>query len=236
MKKNLCVAVCILSVALVSGCGKPQPVSAPETAAETESAVTAETEESVIETETISEIETPITEVETEPVVTEDETETVELIETESETVPSETEEATVEEVAISEMDAQMYAQTNVNIRASYSKDSEKLGVLQRGTSVHVTGVTEDEKWFRVEATSNGEGYVSAAYLGNEKPKEEQQAPAPAEEQGSSGEYIDPEIQAAAEAMAAEGLKSDGVNLPNEGGGFGSGGELTEAEKAVVWQ
>ena len=242
MKKNLCVAVCILSVALVSGCGKSQPVSAPETAAETESAVTAETEESVIKTETISEIETPITEVETESVVTEDETETVELTETETETVLSESEEATVEEVAISEMDAQMYAQTNVNIRASYSKDSEKLGVLQRGTSVHVTGVTEDGKWFRVEATSNGEGYVSAAYLGSEKPKEEQQAPAQAQGdgEGESREYTDAEIEAmldaAAAAMAAEGLKSDGADMPNEGYTFGQGGELTEAEKAVVWQ
>ena len=192
MKKKLYVAVCILSVAMVSGCGKSQPVSAPETAAETESVVTAETEESVIETEAISEIETPITEVETEPVVTEIETEsiateaeTVELTETEleSETVLPETEEATVEEVAISEMDAQMYAQTNVNIRASYSKDSEKLGVLQRGASVHVTGVTEDGKWYRVDNSDNGSGFISGSYLGVSKPAE----PAPAETQDTSG-------------------------------------------------
>ena len=231
MKKNLYVAVCILFVAVVSGCGKSQPVSTPETAAETESVVTAETEESVIETETISEVETPIMEVETEPVVTEvetesvateDGTETVELAETESETVLPESEAATVEEVAISEMDAQMYAQANVNIRASYSKDSEKLGVLQRGTSVHVTGLTEDEKWFRVEDASNGERYVSAAYLGSEKPKEEQQTPAQAQGggEGESREYTDAEIQAmldaADAAMAAKGMDVNAhVNLPN---------------------
>ena len=184
MKKNLYVAVCILFVAVVSGCGKSQPVSTPETAAETESVVTAETEESVIETETISEVETPITKVETEPVVTEDETETVELTETEPETVLSETEEATVEEVAISEMDAQMYAQTNVNIRASYSRDSEKLGVLQRGASVHVTGVTEDGKWYRVDNSDNGSGFISGSYLGVSKPADP--APAPAVETPAS--------------------------------------------------
>ena len=158
-----------LSLALLAGvicaCGSVSsdqdqiPTEKEETTTDFDS--TDETEETLPETEAIDEIEESIIETETE---------------TESETILPESETATAEEMAISEMDALMYAQANVNIRASYSADSEKLGTLQKGNSIKVTGVTADQNWYRVEY-KEAEAFVSASYLGLEKPAEE--APTP---------------------------------------------------------
>ena len=169
MKKQKIILTALILLALLSGCGKAQPVSETETTTEIEETVSVETEESTIETETeiASETETQSIEAETEPIATEEEAETILL---ESETV-------TVEEMAISEMDAMMYAQANVNIRASYSADSEKLGALQKGTRIKVTGVTADKNWYRVEY-KEAEAFIAASYLGLEKPAEEASAPA----------------------------------------------------------
>ncbi len=125
---------------------------------------TDETEETLPEPETIEETEESVIETET-------------GTESETETILPESEAATAEEMAIPEMDALMYAQANVNIRASYSADSEKLGTLQKGTSIKVTGVTADQNWYRVEY-KEAEAFVAASYLGLEKPAEEVPAPA----------------------------------------------------------
>ena len=170
MKKQGIFLTALIILALSSGCGKTQSVSETETTSEIENTVIEETEESTIETETeiASETETQSIEAETEPIATEEETE--------PETILPESETATVEEMAISEMDALMYAQANVNIRANYSKDSEKLGALQKGTGIKVTGVTADQNWYRV-AYKEAEAFVAASYLGLEKPAEETPAP-----------------------------------------------------------
>ena len=161
-----------LSLALLAGvicaCGSVSsdqaqiPTEKEETTTDFDS--TDETEETLPEPETIEETEESAVETETE---------------SETETILPESETATAEEMAISEMDALMYAQTNVNIRASYSADSEKLGTLQKGNSIKVTGVTADQNWYRVEY-KGAEAFISASYLGLEKPAEE--APAPAVE------------------------------------------------------
>ena len=140
---------------------------------------TDETEETLPETEAIDEIKESAVEPETIEETEESAVETETGTESETETILPESEAATAEEMAISEMDALMYAQTNVNIRASYSADSEKLGSLQKGTSIKVTGVTADQNWYRVEY-KEAEAFVAASYLGLEKPAEE--APAPAVE------------------------------------------------------
>ena len=172
-KKKMAV---YLSLALLAGvicaCGSV-PGDRDQIPTEEEGTTTAfdsteETEETLSEPETIEETEESAIETETG-------TET----ESETETISPESETATAEEMEISEMDALMYAQANVNVRASYSADSEKLGSLQKGTSIKVTGVTADQNWYRVEY-KEAEAFVSASYLGLEKPAEE--APAPAVE------------------------------------------------------
>ena len=176
-----------LSLALLAGvicaCGSiPSdqdqiPTEKEETTTDFDS--TDETEETLPETEAIDEIKESAVEPETIEETEESIIETETGTESETETILSESETVTVEEVEIFEMDALMYAQANVNIRASYSADSEKLGTIQKGTSIKVTGVTADKNWYRVEY-KEAEAFISASYLGLEKPAEE--APAPAVE------------------------------------------------------
>ena len=207
-----------LSLALLAGvicaCGGVSsdqdqiPTEKEETTTDFDS--TDETEETLLETETIEETEESAVETETE---------------SETETILPESEAATAEEMAISEMDALMYAQANVNIRASYSADSEKLGTLQKGTSIKVTGVTADQNWYRVEY-KEAEAFVAASYLGLEKPAEE--APAPAVEtpapEASAGTQDTSELTGQAlEDFLLEGekpyvpqIEDDGCSTPEE--------------------
>ena len=76
------------------------------------------------------------------------------------------------EEVSIIELDETMYATTNVAYREGASIGAEKIRTVSKGEEVHVTGVTEDEQWFRVEE-GDTVGYISAGYLDLEKPVEE---------------------------------------------------------------
>lgn len=167
----------------IQGCGQP---AEEETVSVVEETVSESVEESVSvseemtasEEETIEETEESSVE-ETVPIETETTTE-----ETETE-VPTETE--TIEEVSITEMDATMYATTGVNVRESYSAESNKLRTVGIGEAVHVTGQTADGSWYRIEDTGVGEGFISAQYLSTEKPVIEQPAPADTTPSTSTG-------------------------------------------------
>lgn len=64
-----------------------------------------------------------------------------------------------------------VYATTEVNVRASYSTSSSRIGSLQKGQSVTRTGIGNNE-WSRV--TFNGQtGYINSQYLTTTKPAEE---------------------------------------------------------------
>ena len=155
----------------IQGCGQP---AEEETVSVVEETVSESVEESVSvseemtasEEETIEETEESSVE-ETVPIETETTTEETE--------VPTETE--TIEEVSITEMDATMYATTGVNVRESYSAESNKLRTVGIGEAVHVTGQTADGSWYRIEDAGVGEGFISAQYLSTEKPVIEQPAP-----------------------------------------------------------
>ena len=90
-----------------------------------------------------------------------------------------------VEEVAIEEMDATMYAITNVAVRENYSTTSERLRTLSTGEEVHVTGKTEDGLWMRIEE-GDGEAFVASNYLSTEKPVVEEESPATSESESTS--------------------------------------------------
>lgn len=79
-----------------------------------------------------------------------------------------------VEEMAITDMDETMYVVTDVALRAKYTTASEKLRILATGEEIHVTGLTEDGNWYRVEHSESGEGFVASQYLSSEKPVVEQ--------------------------------------------------------------
>lgn len=64
-----------------------------------------------------------------------------------------------------------VYATTEVNVRASYSTSSSRIGSLQKGQSVTRTGIGNNG-WSRV--TFNGQtGYINSQYLTTTKPAEE---------------------------------------------------------------
>ncbi|MBP3707443.1 MAG: cadherin-like beta sandwich domain-containing protein [Clostridia bacterium] len=62
-----------------------------------------------------------------------------------------------------------MYATGNINVRKSYSADSDKLGSLQTGDEVTRTGVG-DNGWSKV-TFNGGVGYIKSSLLTTEQPK-----------------------------------------------------------------
>ena len=168
MKKRTVLLIGLLGCLMfttIQGCGQP---AEEETVSVVEETVSESMEESTVSEETTASEEETIEETEessveeTVPIETET---TTEEMETE---VPTETE--TIEEVSITEMDATMYATTGVNVRESYSAESNKLRTVGIGEAVHVTGQTADGSWYRIEDAGVGEGFISAQYLSTEKP------------------------------------------------------------------
>ncbi len=72
-----------------------------------------------------------------------------------------------------------VYATGTVNIRASYTADSEKLGSLNKGDSTTRTGIaiagTEAEGWSRIQLSDGTTAYISNQYLSTTKPVQQQQ-------------------------------------------------------------
>ena len=72
-----------------------------------------------------------------------------------------------------------VYATGTVNIRASYTADSEKLGSLNKGNSVTRTGTaitgTEAEGWSRIQLSDGTTAYISNQYISTTKPVVQQQ-------------------------------------------------------------
>ena len=83
-----------------------------------------------------------------------------------------------VEVELFTEVNETVYATGTVNIRASYTADSDKLGSLLVGQSVTRTGTsiagTEAEGWSRVELSDGTTAYISNNYLSTTKPVTQQ--------------------------------------------------------------
>ena len=84
-----------------------------------------------------------------------------------------------VEVELFTEVNETVYATGTVNIRASYTADSDKLGSLSAGESVTRTGIaiegTEAEGWSRVVLFDGTTAYISNNYLSTTKPVQQQQ-------------------------------------------------------------
>lgn len=77
---------------------------------------------------------------------------------------------ADVENEDIEELDEQMYAIQNVNLRGGTAVTATALRTIQFSEQVHVTGISTDKQWYRVEDTQEGTGYVASSYLSYDKP------------------------------------------------------------------
>ena len=100
-------------------------------------------------------------------------------VETEDTQPPEETESQEDEVQLFTEVNETVYATGTVNIRASYTADSEKLGSLNKGDSATRTGTaiagTEAEGWSRIQLSDGNVVYVSNKYLSTTKPVVQQQ-------------------------------------------------------------
>ena len=117
-------------------------------------------------------------------------------VETEDTQPPEETESQEDEVQLFTDVNETVYATGTVNIRASYTADSDKLGSLSVGQSVTRTGTsiagTEAEGWSRVELSDGSTAYVSNKYLSTTKPVAQQ--PSGGSTQGKpSGQTQQPE-------------------------------------------
>lgn len=77
------------------------------------------------------------------------------------------------------EMDRQMFAEKNANVRAEPSTNSDKVALLPIGSVVEVTAKVADRNWFRVAQDGKTLGYVFAPLLDDERPVTTAVRPAP---------------------------------------------------------
>ena len=205
MKKRTVLLIGLLGCLMfttIQGCGQP---AEEETVSVVEETVSESIEESTVSEETTASEEEATEEIEESSV---EETVPIETETTTETEVPTETE--TIEEVSITEMDATMYATTGVNVRESYSAESNKLKAVGTGEAVHVTGQTADGSWYRIEDTEAGEGFISAQYLSTEKPVIVQPAPSePVVEQ--------PVVEQSAPAETTPSTSTGSAQAPNPG-------------------
>lgn len=106
----------------------------------------------------------------------------VESDETEDSQTPEETasQEPAGEVKLFEDVNEIVYATGAVNIRASYTAESEKLGSLLTGDAVTRTGTsiqgTEAEGWSRVILSDGSTAYISNKYLSTTKPVQQSQS------------------------------------------------------------
>ena len=240
MKKRTVLLIGLLGCLMfttIQGCGQPaeeETVSVvEETVSESVEESTVSEETTVSEEETIEEIEESSVE-ESVPMETETTTE-----ETETEVL---TETETIEEVAITEMDVTMYATTGVNVRESYSAESNKLRTVGVGEAVHVTGQTADGSWYRIEDTGVGEGFISAQYLSTEKPviqepvQQETVVNEPAPSEDNLPEAPAPDNPSAWESLGEPEYTDGSEFAPTLGDGSNLGeGTLSGGDTGLTW-
>ena len=238
MKKALTYALALALALSLTACGQPKTEQPTDPAPSTSAPEPIAAPEPIKDTTPEPEPEqTPAAPVETE------------------DTQPPEETESEVEQVQLfTDCNETVYATGTVNIRASYTADSEKLGSLNKGNSVTRTGTaiagTEAEGWSRVELSDGTVAYISSKYLSTTKPvvqqqqqqqtskpsggtttqqQQQQQTQQPSEPQGGGDSAAD--IEARKQAFL------NGMNQMFEDHGYSTSGEdheWTEEEKQAL--
>ncbi|MCD7846810.1 MAG: family 10 glycosylhydrolase [Oscillospiraceae bacterium] len=152
MRKSVLLFTLIFTVLTLTSCTQRASVE------DTAGSITIETYASVS-------TQTATSESETAPVYS-----TIEPSESAVTTAPESTSETTavVEtevsvDYTITDYEATMYAINSVNVRALPDADSDRIGHLDKGDSVNVTGIVSNG-WYRIEF-KNGEYFVNGRYL-----------------------------------------------------------------------
>ena len=244
MKKTLIYALALALALSLTACGQPKAEQPTDPAPSTSAPEPIATPEPIKDTTPEPEPEqTPAAPVETEDTQPPEETESEEV-------------ESQVEEVQLfTDCNETVYATGTVNIRASYTADSNKLGSLSVGQSIVRTGTaiagTEAEGWSRVELSDGTVAYISSKYLSTTKPvvqqqqqqqtskpsggnttqqQQQQQTQQPSEPQGGGGD-------SAADIEARKQAFLNGMNQMFEDHGYSTSGDdhdYTEEEKQAL--
>ena len=121
------------------------------------------------------------------------------------------------------ETDETMYATTTVNVRSSYSTNSDKLGSLTKAQSVKRTGIGTGAAagWSRIEF--NGKvAYVSSDYLSATKPQVS--VSKPSTDNSSSGSTQTSKPSTKPSTGGNSGSSGGQTSKPSTGGNTSSGG------------
>lgn len=130
-------------------------------------------------------------------------------------------------ESLFTETDETMYATTTVNVRSSYSTNSDKLGSLTKAQSVTRTGIGTGDAagWSRIEF--NGKvAYVSSDYLSATKPQVSVSKPSTGNSSSGSTQTSKPSTKPSTggNSGSSSGGSSGGSTAPVPPGGSGSSG------------
>lgn len=158
MKRKLIIAM-LLSLSLLVGCGTNSSEINDEATAEVE------IEEEVIEVASEN----------VEDASNDDESSTTEEASEEEATEEDESDDASTsdsQQYTFTGMTATMYASNSVNLRDIPEKTGNKVGNLNKGEEVSVTGKCNETGWYRIDKDGSTV-YVSDSYLQDEKPTED---------------------------------------------------------------
>lgn len=126
-------------------------------------------------------------------------------------------------ESLFTETDETLYATTTVNVRSSYSTNSDKLGSLTKAQSVTRTGIGTGDAagWSRIEF--NGKvAYVSSDYLSATKPQVS--VSKPSTDNSSSGSTQTSKPSTKPSTGGNSGSSGGQTSKPSTGGNTSSGG------------
>ena len=145
------------------------------------------------------------------------------------ESIPTPAQEGTTaQEQLFTDCSETMYATTTVNVRSSYSTNSDKLGSLTKAQSVKRTGIGTGAAagWSRIEF--NGKvAYVSSDYLSTTKPQVSVSKPSTGSSSGStqtSKPSTKPSTGGSGGSSSSSSGGSSGSTAPVPPGGSGSSG------------
>ncbi len=122
------------------------------------------------------------------------------------------------------EVSETMYATTTVNVRSSYSTNSDKLGSLTKAQSVKRTGIGTGAAagWSRIEF--NGKvAYVSSDYLSTTKPQVSVSKPSTGNSSSGSTQTSKPSTGSSS-SSSSSGNSGSGSTAPVPPGGSGGSG------------
>ena len=126
-------------------------------------------------------------------------------------------------ESLFTETDETLYATTTVNVRSSYSTNSDKLGSLTKAQSVTRTGIGTGDAagWSRIEF--NGKvAYVSSDYLSATKPQVSVSKPSTGNSSSGSTQTSKPSTKPSTGGNS--GSSGGQTSKPSTGGNTSSGG------------